>query len=155
MYSSLFHQCIAGPIVRYETVADEIDSRKVSQTDVYVGIRRFCIGLAKKAILANSCASAADTLLQPGVEALSAQSSLGLWLGMLFYMLQIYLDFSAYSDMAIGMGTNGRLSLSGELQLSLYGKFRTGFLAEMAHFLKYLFPGIMSISLWAAAAAPI
>ena len=104
LYSSLFHQCIAGPIVRYETVADEIDSRKVSQTDVYVGIRRFCIGLAKKAILANSCASAADTLLQPGVEALSAQSSLGLWLGMLFYMLQIYLDFSAYSDMAIGMG---------------------------------------------------
>lgn len=104
LYSSLFHQCIAGPIVRYETVAEEIDVRKVSGTDVYVGVRRFCVGLAKKAILANSCASAADTLLQPGVEALSAQSALGLWLGMLFYMLQIYLDFSAYSDMAIGMG---------------------------------------------------
>ena len=101
LYSSLFHQCIAGPIVRYEAVAEEIDVRKVSGTDVYVGVRRFCVGLAKKAILANSCASAADTLLQPGVEALSAQSALGLWLGMLFYMLQIYLDFSAYSDMAI------------------------------------------------------
>ena len=104
LYSSLFHQCIAGPIVRYETVAEEIDVRKVSRTDVYVGVRRFCVGLAKKAILANSCASAADTLLPSGVEALSAQSTLGLWLGMLFYMLQIYLDFSAYSDMVIGIG---------------------------------------------------
>ena len=60
LYSSLFHQCIAGPIVRYETVAEEIDVRKVSGTDVYVGVRRFCVGLAKKAILANSCASAAE-----------------------------------------------------------------------------------------------
>ena len=104
LYSSLFHQCIAGPIVRYETVANEIDERKISGGDVFVGVRRFCVGLAKKSILANSCASAADTLLPAGVEALSAQSTLGLWLGMLFYMLQIYLDFSAYSDMAIGMG---------------------------------------------------
>lgn len=102
LYSSLFHQCIAGPIVRYETVAEEIDHRKVDQNDVYVGIRRFCIGLAKKAILANSCASAADTLLAS--DALAVQSTCGLWLGMIFYMLQIYLDFSAYSDMAIGMG---------------------------------------------------
>lgn len=104
LYSSLFHQCIAGPIVRYETVANEIDERKISSGDVFVGVRRFCVGLAKKSILANSCASAADTLLPAGVEALGAQSTLGLWLGMLFYMLQIYLDFSAYSDMAIGMG---------------------------------------------------
>lgn len=90
--------------MRYETVANEIDERKISSGDVFVGVRRFCVGLAKKSILANSCASAADTLLPAGVEALSAQSTLGLWLGMLFYMLQIYLDFSAYSDMAIGMG---------------------------------------------------
>ncbi|MFR9145857.1 MAG: MBOAT family O-acyltransferase [Mediterraneibacter sp.] len=104
LYSSLFHQCIAGPIVRYETVANEIDNRKVSQTDIYVGVRRFCIGLAKKAILANSCAEIADSLILPGSDALAAQSTLGLWLGMFAYMLQIYLDFSAYSDMAIGMG---------------------------------------------------
>ena len=65
LYSSLFHQCIAGPIVRYETVANEIDNRKVSQTDIYVGVRRFCIGLAKKAILANSCAEIADSLILP------------------------------------------------------------------------------------------
>ncbi len=104
LYSSLFHQCIAGPIVRYETVANEIDHRTISQKDIYEGIRRFCVGLAKKAILANGCASVADTLLPFQQSALQSQAITGLWLGMLFYMLQIYLDFSAYSDMAIGMG---------------------------------------------------
>lgn len=104
LYSSLFHQCIAGPIVRYETVAKDIDHRRVSGTDLYYGVRRFCVGLAKKAVLANGCASAADALLPAGVEALKGVSTAGLWLGMIFYTLQIYLDFSAYSDMAIGMG---------------------------------------------------
>lgn len=104
LYSSLFHQCVAGPIVRYETVADEIDNRKINANDIYVGVRRFSVGLAKKAILANSCASIADTLLPAGVSSLKAQTTLGMWLGMICYMLQIYLDFSAYSDMAIGMG---------------------------------------------------
>ncbi len=104
LYSSLFHQCIAGPIVRYQTVADQIDSRHPSKTDIYYGVRRFCIGLAKKAVLANSCASVADTLLPIGQAGLATQTVTGYWLGMLFYMFQIYLDFSAYSDMAIGMG---------------------------------------------------
>ncbi len=104
LYSSLFHQCIAGPIVRYETVQNEIDNRKVSRTDIYYGVRRFCIGVAKKAILANSCAAVADTLLPLGTGAVFTQVTTGYWLGMTFYMLQIYLDFSAYSDMAIGMG---------------------------------------------------
>ncbi|MCF0260434.1 MAG: MBOAT family protein, partial [Erysipelotrichaceae bacterium] len=102
LYSSLFHQCIAGPIVRYETVAHEIDNRKVTVSDVYDGIRRFSIGLAKKAILANGCAALCDSLLVPG--SLSGQPVLAYWTGMFAYMLQIYLDFSAYSDMAIGMG---------------------------------------------------
>lgn len=104
LYSSLFHQCIAGPIIRYETVADQIDHRTITQEDVYCGMRRFCIGLAKKSVLANSCASAADTLLPIGTAAIGTQTTTGYWLGMLFYMLEIYLDFSAYSDMAIGMG---------------------------------------------------
>lgn len=104
LYASLFHQCVAGPIVRYETVADAIDNREMNANDIYMGVRRFAIGLAKKAILANSCASIADTLLPAGVESLKSQTTLGMWIGMIAYMLQIYLDFSAYSDMAIGMG---------------------------------------------------
>ena len=104
LYSSLFHQCIAGPIVRYQTVQDQIDHRTANQTDVYQGVRRFCVGLAKKTLLANACASAADTLVPTGSDVLAGQTVCGLWLGMIFYMLQIYLDFSAYSDMAIGLG---------------------------------------------------
>ena len=104
LYSSLFHQCIAGPIVRYETVQDEIDHRQPSRTDIYYGVRRFCIGLAKKAVLANSCAAVADQLLPIGSETLFTQPTAAYLLGMLFFALQIYLDFSAYSDMAIGMG---------------------------------------------------
>lgn len=104
LYSSLFHQCIAGPIVRYETVQNEIENRVITQEDVFYGVRRFSIGLAKKAILANSCASLADKLLPYTISELAKQSWLGLWIGIFFYTLQIYLDFSAYSDMAIGMG---------------------------------------------------
>lgn len=102
LYCSLFHQCIAGPIVRYKTVADEIEERHVTIHDIADGVRRFSIGLAKKAILANTCASLADTLLAS--DKLGSAAIANLWIGMLFYMFQIYLDFSAYSDMAIGMG---------------------------------------------------
>ena len=104
LYSSLFHQCIAGPIVRYKTVANDIDHRRPRKADVYAGVRRFCVGLAKKALLANACASVADTLVPIGSNALASQAVTGYWLGMVFYTFQIYLDFSAYSDMAIGLG---------------------------------------------------
>jgi len=104
LYCSLFHQCIAGPIVRYKTVAEEINHRHTTSGDVYAGVRRFCVGLAKKVVLANACASVADTLVPAGTGSLAAQPLFGWWLGMIFYTLQIYLDFSAYSDMAIGLG---------------------------------------------------
>lgn len=104
LYASLFHQCIAGPIVRYQTVADEIDHRSVTWEDVYAGIRRFSIGMAKKALLANSVAVLADQLASIDGATLAATPGLGIWIGCFCYMLQIYLDFSAYSDMAIGMG---------------------------------------------------
>lgn len=104
LYSSLFHQCIAGPIVRYETVAGEIDKRKFDINGLAKGIRRFSIGLAKKAILANTCAAMVSELLPEGVTALSNQSTLSLWVGVLCFMFEIYFDFSGYSDMAIGMG---------------------------------------------------
>ena len=102
LYASLFHQCIAGPIVRYRDVNEDILNRRVKSQELSRGITRFAVGLAKKAVLANGCAAVADTLL--AADQLSATPVLGVWLGMLCYMLQIYLDFSAYSDMAIGMG---------------------------------------------------
>lgn len=104
LYAGLFHQCIAGPIVRYGNVANGLKDRSVKLPMVGNGIRRFFLGLAKKAVLANGCASIADSLLPAGAQELSGVPAAGLWVGGLLFMLQIYLDFSAYSDMAIGMG---------------------------------------------------
>ncbi len=114
LYSSLFHQCIAGPIIRYRDVEREILSRRTSYHEITKGISRFAVGLAKKSVLANMCGTLSDTLLvsdalinsnsTEALTELSSRSVAGLWIGVLFYMLQIYLDFSAYSDMAIGMG---------------------------------------------------
>ncbi len=104
LYAGLFHQCIAGPIVRYDTIAAEIDDRSVNAEDIFYGIRRFAIGLAKKALLANACAKIADNILPSDIAGLGGTSTAALWLGMVYYTLQIYLDYSAYSDMAIGMG---------------------------------------------------
>ncbi|MBO5797631.1 MAG: MBOAT family protein, partial [Clostridia bacterium] len=116
LYVSLFHQCIAGPIVRYSQVAEELLLRRVELEDVSEGITRFTVGLGKKVLLANTCGLIADRFLPAdGIGAtvvdiaaaekiLTAQPVALLWLGVLAYTLQIYLDFSAYSDMAIGMG---------------------------------------------------
>ena len=111
LYVSMFHQCIAGPIVRYQDVADEIDWRRVTRLDMAEGAGRFAVGLAKKAMLANPCGALANTFLcatsletGEALTLLSGRSVLSLWLGVLAYTMQIYLDFSAYSDMAIGMG---------------------------------------------------
>ena len=104
LYAALFHQCVAGPIVRYTDVAAELKGRTVSSDDVWGGMARFTVGLAKKAVLANTCAVIADTLLAADKLQAGAVSSASAFLGMSAYMLQIYLDFSAYSDMAIGMG---------------------------------------------------
>ena len=104
LYAALFHQCIAGPIVRYVDVARELNYRRVSLDETWRGMLRFTVGLGKKAVLANTCASIADTLLVAEKLTAGSVSSLAVLVGMTAYMLQIYLDFSAYSDMAIGMG---------------------------------------------------
>lgn len=103
LYASLFHQCIAGPIIRYSDVNEELESRRVTRDDTARGITRFACGLAKKAILANGCASiVADMVEKPA--SLASVPAMGILLAAVCYMLEIYLDFSAYSDMAIGMG---------------------------------------------------
>ncbi len=100
-YVSLFPQLIAGPIVRYKDVDDQLREREHSVFMVSSGIRTFCAGFAKKVLLADVCGALwADFAAIPSAE----RTVLGAWMGILFYTAQIYLDFSAYSDMAIGLG---------------------------------------------------
>lgn len=101
MYITLFPQLIAGPIVRYETIADEIENRKENFNEVVEGLKRFFIGLGKKVLIANQIALIADTIY--GGD-LSQTGTLSLWLAAISYTLQIYFDFSGYSGMAIGLG---------------------------------------------------
>ncbi len=102
LYVALFPQLIAGPIVRYETVAKEIQNRQETLSDFALGTRRFTVGLAKKMILSNSVALLADQAF--GYTDASQLSVLMAWLGTLAYAFQIYFDFGGYSDMAIGLG---------------------------------------------------
>ncbi len=101
MYLSLYFQLVAGPIVRYKTVASEISSRRVTMEDFSDGLTRLAIGLAKKVMLANTAGQIASRYLDGDLSALSVA---GAWFGALLYTLQIYFDFSGYSDMAIGLG---------------------------------------------------
>lgn len=101
LYIVLFPQLIAGPIIRYQDIAIEIDRRSVSLSDFCVGIERFILGLSKKAIIANSMAVTADAIWS---NAEFGNLTAVAWLGSVAYTLQIYYDFSGYSDMAIGLG---------------------------------------------------
>lgn len=101
LYIVLFPQLIAGPIVRYKDIAQEIDKRHVNVEDFYAGIEKFIIGLGKKAIIANTMALTADAIWNNGV---SQNTWIMSWVGSIAYTLQIYFDFSGYSDMAIGLG---------------------------------------------------
>lgn len=116
LYAALFHQCVAGPIVRYKTIDQELFSGQPRKPEVARGVARFCVGLAKKALLANPCGALANSLIltdsaiadatqfAANAELLTNLPVAGAWLGLAAYTLHIYLDFSAYSDMAIGMG---------------------------------------------------
>ena len=101
LYVSLFPQLIAGPIVKYHDVEQELSERTLSLPETMLGIRRFVTGLGKKVLIANYMAVVADTLF--AADPLQV-NILGAWLGAVAYMLQIYFDFSGYSDMAIGLG---------------------------------------------------
>lgn len=104
LYISLFPQLIAGPIVRYETIAEQIEHRVENFTDFSAGITRFCIGLGKKVLVANNMALVADNAFGLIINN-EFQGSMGMaWLGAIAYTFQIFFDFSGYSDMAIGLG---------------------------------------------------
>ncbi len=101
LYIMSFPQMIAGPIVRFNEIADQIEERTETTQDKLQGIIRFSIGLAKKVLIANVMGQQADIILSEAPESIS---SLYLWIGMIAYTFQIYFDFSGYSDMAIGLG---------------------------------------------------
>jgi alginate O-acetyltransferase complex protein AlgI len=101
LYKSLFPQLIAGPIVRYRDVAQQIVSRTSSLALFASGIRRFIVGLAKKVLIANTVGAAAAQIFATPTDHVTTSVA---WLGVLAYTLQIYFDFSGYSDMAIGLG---------------------------------------------------
>ena len=101
LYISLFPQLIAGPIVRYFDIAGQLNKRTLSIDKTASGIQRFIFGLAKKVIIANSMAVIADKIFALPISDISPGVA---WLGLVAYTLQIYFDFSGYSDMAIGLG---------------------------------------------------
>ncbi len=102
MYISMFPQLVAGPIVRYSVIEKEIDDRPISMSDISNGITRICVGLAKKVILANNLSVIVDAFFKNGN--LGELSVLGTWYTVIVYAMQVYFDFSGYSDIAIGIG---------------------------------------------------
>ena len=98
-YVSLFPQLIAGPIVRYKDVADQLERRPYTAEGFSLGVQRFTVGLAKKVLIANNIGSLWDYY-----SVQSAHTVVGAWLGAIAFSLQLYFDFSGYSDMAIGLG---------------------------------------------------
>lgn len=100
LYLSFFPQLVAGPIIKYQDISEQISSRKATVDDIYDGVKRFIVGLSKKVLVANTAALVVDTLLND-VSQLTIASA---WVVAVGYTLQIYYDFSGYSDMAIGMG---------------------------------------------------
>ena len=100
-YVAMFPQLIAGPIVRYVTVAEELDNRVETWEGFYHGIQRFVLGLCKKVLLANGVGALWESVAAQSAGELSALTA---WLGILAYAFQIFFDFSGYSDMAIGLG---------------------------------------------------
>lgn len=100
LFVSLFPQLIAGPILRYSEIAPQLKKRRVHAEDAFYGVTRFCIGLGKKVLIANYAGNVASQML----DSLSGQTTVGVWLGIVMFSLQLYFDFSGYSDMAIGLG---------------------------------------------------
>ena len=101
LYVAMFSQLIAGPIIRFSDIRRQLKERKESWDLFYMGAIRFCWGLAKKVIIANSCGRIADVVFGLDISSLDTKTA---WLGCFAYGLQIYVDFSAYSDMALGLG---------------------------------------------------
>lgn len=100
LFLTLFPQLVAGPIVRYSTIEKEINERSVELRDISCGLNRIALGLAKKVLIADSLSTIADSFLGN----IGGSTMLGAWYGVIAYSMQVYFDFSGYSDIAIGLG---------------------------------------------------
>src|SRR5436190_3008810 len=101
LYISFFPQLIAGPIIRYHDVNEQIEKRQVDLASFAYGVERFVIGLAKKVLIANTLGEVTDKIFEYSNEQITTPTA---WLGIVCYAFQIFFDFSGYSDMAIGLG---------------------------------------------------
>lgn len=101
LYVSMFPQLVAGPIIRYSVIGQEVSDRKTTSKDISDGLSRLTIGLAKKVIIANNLSVIVDAFFGKDIENLSI---VGTWYAVIMYAMQVYFDFSGYSDMAIGLG---------------------------------------------------
>ena len=136
-YIAMFPQLIAGPIVRYAEIAPQLDSRQTTLEDVSSGACRFVIGLSKKVLLAN--------VLYELITAFQQSRDLSVlyfWLYAVSFALQLYFDFSGYSDMAIGLGRIFGFRFPGKLQLPVYLRLHHRILAALAHQPRLLVPGL-------------
>ena len=101
LFVSVFHQLVAGPIVRYQLIAGQLENRSINWEDISIGVNRFCFGLFKKVLIANIAGELVQKYLEYGFNDLSSAEA---WFGITMFSVQLYFDFSGYSDMAIGLG---------------------------------------------------
>ena len=135
LYIAMFPQLIAGPIVRYADIETQLGARSHTLAGAAVGVRRFILGLSKKVLLANLLGE-----LVAAFKASGEKSVLYVWLYAVAYALQVYFDFSGYSDMAIGLGRIFGFRFAEKLRPSLRFGQRDGVLAQVAYFARHLVP---------------
>ena len=104
LYSALFSQSAGGPVIRYSEIRRDLKKRKTGSAAMSRGIMRFSCGLAKKVLLADSCGVVVTAYLGEDINALASAPVLAVWLGSIFFMLQLFLELSGYADMAVGLG---------------------------------------------------
>ncbi len=141
LYISFFPQLIAGPIVKYHDIDEQIRDRRVTAEGAALGLRRFCFGLAKKVLIANQCAVAVDYLFAQDPASLNVIAG---WTAAIAYTLQIYFDFSGYSDMAIGLGHLFGFTIPENFRYpyvatSIQGFWRRWHISLSTWFLEYLY----------------
>ena len=139
LYILLFPQLIAGPIVRYNEVATQLGVRDENLNDFALGVQRFIVGMAKKMLIANSVALVADRIFDlPATEL----GSVVAWTGALCYSIQLYFDFSGYSDMAWGLARMFGFYFPEEFRSPVCVLLHHRILAPLAHDAQPLFPGL-------------